>query len=187
MKKTTLFDIPIWTNKIDNFYSVRKQLEDEFNKFPDTKNEINQSEYQKFYTNRQKDRPGLTQKFTNIISKEVQNLVSDINKNSDIKIKDLTVKDVWSVTYQTGDYQSIHNHGSTGLSGLLFLDSPIDGPNLTIVQPYNNWITDTTRSLSAKFEEGAIVVFPSFLLHSSDPNRSHRQKRVISWDMEIVL
>ena len=99
----------------------------------------------------------------------------------------MSVKDVWSVTYQTGDYQSIHNHGSTGLSGLLFLDSPIDGPNLTIVQPYNNWMTDTTRSLSAKFEEGAIVVFPSFLLHSSDPNRSHRQKRVISWDMEIVL
>jgi len=30
-----------------------------------------------------------------------------------------------------------------------------------------------------------MMVMPSFLLHSSEPNLSNERKRVISWDMRV--
>ena len=186
MKQTTLFEVPIWTKKIENFSVMRNDLQRLFDKYPDTKNEPYQDQNQNFYTNRQNPNRGtMLDEFSNIISNEIRELVREMKSNK-LNISDIKIKDVWSVTYQKYDYQTMHNHGAKGLTGLLCLDSPMDGPSLNIVQPWNDWIEDRTNFLSAKLEEGGMVVFPSFLLHSSDPNKSDNQKRVISWDMEII-
>ena len=100
-------------------------------------------------------------------------------------IKEVFITDVWSVTYEKGDYQATHNHSSTGLSGILQLESPTDGPSLNIIMPWNDWIDDTTRYYSVKYKGGTMVIMPSFLLHSSEPNLSNQRKRVVSWDMKV--
>ena len=40
--------------------------------------------------------------------------------------RDIRVDDAWSVSYKKGEYHSVHNHGSIGLSGILYLDQPKD-------------------------------------------------------------
>ena len=102
------------------------------------------------------------------------------------KSKQLTVVDAWSVKYNTGDYQRVHNHSSVGLSGILYVDVPQDAPFLDIIQPWNSWVTDKTEISSVKFKEGGLVVFPSFIQHGTQPNESRQAKRVIAFDMKIV-
>ena len=118
------------------------------------------------------------------MQKELLELRSSVQKYKS-EIKEVWITDVWSVSYEKGDYQATHNHRSTGLSGLLHLENPFDGPNLNIVMPWNDWINDTTRYYSVKYKVGTMVVMPSFLLHSSEPNLSNERKRVISWDMKV--
>ncbi len=118
------------------------------------------------------------------MSKELHELQVNL-KEYKPEINEVWLTDVWSVTYQKGDYQATHNHRSTGLSGLLHLEIPTDGPQLNIIMPWNDWINDTTTYYSVKYKVGTMMVMPSFLLHSSEVNLSDERKRVISWDMKV--
>ena len=178
MLQKTLFDIPIWVKEIDNFDSIKSKLYHELSKFsPDERNGT-------FLSNRNTQRDGLSESFGNIISKELREFYTKL-KIYKPHIKKLWITDVWSVTYEKGDYQPTHNHSSTGLSGILHLENPSDGPNLNIVMPWNDWIHDTTEYYSVKYKVGTMMIMPSFLLHSSEVNLSNECKRVISWDMRV--
>ena len=179
MLQKTLFDIPIWVKEVENFDSIKRELELEFSKFPEVRNDTNT-----FFSNRNTNRDGLSKSFGDIMSKELHELQSDLKKYRP-EISEVWVTDVWSVTYEQGDYQPTHNHRSTGLSGILHLENPPDGPNLNIVMPWNDWIYDTTKYYSVKYKVGTMMVMPSFLLHSSEVNLSDKRKRVISWDMRV--
>ena len=184
MKEASLFTIPIWTKKVEDFESKKKKLVDQFDKFEDIRDRSNN-----FLTNRNVSIPNhdtrlvRIDRFSIIMEDELNELYRIVRKKWGAT--NVWFKDVWSVTYKTNDYQNIHTHGSAGLTGILYLDIPDDGPNLKIVQPWSNWVTDTTDSVNLKLKEGEMIVFPSFLLHSSEPNRSSKIKRVISWDMGV--
>ena len=179
MLQKTLFDIPIWVKEVDNFDSIKRELELEFSKFPEVRNDTNT-----FFSNRNTNRDGLSKSFGDIMSKELHELQADLKKYRP-EINEIWLTDVWSVTYEQGDYQATHNHSSTGLSGLLHLEVPADGPQLNIIMPWNDWIHDDTKYYSVKYKVGTMMVMPSFLLHSSEVNLSDKRKRVISWDMKV--
>ena len=179
MLQKTLFDIPIWVKEVENFDSIKRELEIEFSKFPEVRNDTNT-----FFSNRNTNRDGLSKSFGDIMSKELHELQADLKKYRP-EINEVWLTDVWSVTYEQGDYQATHNHSSTGLSGLLHLEIPADGPQLNIIMPWNDWIHDDTKYYSVKYKVGTMMVMPSFLLHSSEVNLSDKRKRVISWDMRV--
>ena len=179
MLQKTLFDIPIWVKEVENFDSIKRELELEFSKFPEVRNDTNT-----FFSNRNTNRDGLSKSFGDIMSKELHELQADLKKYRP-EINEVWLTDVWSVTYEQGDYQATHNHSSTGLSGLLHLEIPADGPQLNIIMPWNDWIHDDTKYYSVKYKVGTMMVMPSFLLHSSEVNLSDKRKRVISWDMKV--
>ena len=179
MLQKTLFDVPIWIKEVDNFDSKKRELEMEFSKFAEVRNVTNT-----FSSNRDTSRDGLSKSFGNIMSKELHELQVELKKYRP-EISEVWVTDVWSVTYEQGDYQPTHNHRSTGLSGILHLENPPDGPNLNVLMPWNDWITDATNYFSVKYKVGTMMVMPSFLLHSSEVNLSDERKRVISWDMKV--
>ena len=179
MLQKTLFDIHIWVKEVENFDSIKRELEIEFSKFPEVRNDTNT-----FFSNRNTNRDGLSKSFGDIMSKELHELQADLKKYRP-EINEVWLTDVWSVTYEQGDYQATHNHSSTGLSGLLHLEIPADGPQLNIIMPWNDWIHDDTKYYSVKYKVGTMMVMPSFLLHSSEVNLSDKRKRVISWDMRV--
>ena len=100
--------------------------------------------------------------------------------------KDIRIDDAWSVSYKKGEYHSVHNHGSVGLSGILYLDQPKDAPMTNYMQPWNDYFTDRTVYYPIPVQEGTIVVVPQFIQHFSEPNKSKKIKRIISWDMSIL-
>ena len=112
MLQKTLFDIPIWIKEVDNFEYKKGKLDEELSKFPEVRNDTNS-----FFSNRGTQREGLSKTFANIMSKELHELQVNL-KEYKPEINEVWLTDVWSVTYQKGDYQATHNHRSTGLSGL---------------------------------------------------------------------
>ena len=182
MKEATLFSLPIWTKKVDDFQTKKKQLVDEFDKFKDVKEKSHP-----FMTNRNVNIPNhdsrlvRIDRFSVIMEEELGELYRIVRKKWGAT--NIWFEDVWSVTYTTNQYQNTHNHGSTGLTGILVLDNPDDGPNLKIYQPWNSWVSDKNECVNIKLKEGEMIVFPSFIYHSSEPNKSNKIKRVISWDM----
>jgi len=174
MIEETLFKIPYWTIPTLNFKEKKKKLTNMLKAYPDKKHGI-----QTFSTNRQTNRSGLSDKFAEICGEEL-NMLSDKIK------KDIKIDDIWSVSYKTGEYHSPHNHGSTGLTGILYLQMDNKTPKTSYIQPWNDYITDNTIYYPLPVTEGTIVVVPQFIHHFSPPNTSKKMKRIISWDMSIV-
>ena len=119
----------------------------------------------------------VNKEFTDILSDELQSIVNAF------KI-DFYVSDVWSVTYKENGYHPIHNHGSVGLSCILYLTLPTDAPKTSFLQPWNNFLTDKSTYAVLDVKEGDILVVPSFVNHFTQQNKSKSEKRIISWDMK---
>jgi len=174
MIQGSLFTIPMWSIPTLNFSKKKKQLETLCKSFPEKKIGI-----QKFATNRQTDRTGFVEAFTNIVGDELEMLSKKIKK-------DIAIEDIWSVLYKRGDYHTPHNHGTTGLTGILYLNMPKDGPVTQYIQPWNDMTNDRTIYYPLPVSEGLIVVVPKFISHFTEPNQSKKIKRIISWDMKLI-
>tara|TARA_X000001382_G_scaffold14050_1_gene9106 strand:- start:131 stop:655 length:525 start_codon:yes stop_codon:yes gene_type:complete len=173
MIPSSLFTIPMWSLPTLNFSEKKKQLEKLVKAFPEKKHGV-----QTFATNRQSDRTGFAEAFTNIVRDELEMLSKRIEK-------DIHMEDIWSVSYKKGDYHTPHNHGATGLTGILYLNMPKDGPVTQYIQPWNDWLSDRTIYYPLPVVEGTIVVVPKFVRHFTEPSKSKKIKRIISWDMKI--
>ena len=66
MLQKTLFDIPIWVKEVGNFDSIKRELELEFSKFPEVRNDTNT-----FFSNRNTNRDVISKSFGDIMSKEL--------------------------------------------------------------------------------------------------------------------
>ena len=172
IEKRDLFHVPCWKIQVNNFKEKKKKLIKILESFPE-------KEIQDFDTNRQTNRFGLVEKFHSIMGEEMEEFSRDIKK-------DFAIHEMWSITYDKGDHHASHNHGSIGLTGILYLDLPKDSPKTDYIQPWNDYEDDTISHKRIPIVEGDIVIVPSFVLHFSRPNKSNSKKRIVSWDMKIV-
>jgi hypothetical protein len=174
MIEKNLFSIPIWSMQVKNFKDKKKQLNKLFKLYPEKRQGL-----QTFETNRQIDRKNLSINFSNIIKQELELFVEKVKRN-------IQIEDVWSISYKKEDYHSTHNHGSVGLTGILYLDMPKNAPVTQYIQPWNNFINDTTLYHPFPVTEGTMIIAPKFVQHFTTPNKSKKIKRVISWDMKVI-
>ena len=174
IQQESLFNIPFWGMRIINFEEKKKKLVKLLESYPEEKKEGMQE-----FASNQGSVTGLVGQFASIMKQELKDFSREIEK-------EFAIIDIWSVSYDKGDYQSTHNHSSVGLSGLLYLELPKDSPETTYIQPWTDHETDTVRYVEIPIIEGDIVIVPSFVLHFSKPNKSKNKKRIISWDMKII-
>jgi hypothetical protein len=174
MIETNLFSIPMWKILVNNFKQKKKDLKKILKSFPEKRSGL-----QTFETNRQIDRTYLSEHFSKIFENELNSLVDQLKTN-------IQIEDVWSISYKKEDYHITHNHGSIGLTGILYLDMPKDAPVTQYIQPWNNWINDTTVHCPFPVSEGTMIVIPKFVKHFTTPNKSKKIKQVVSWDMKVV-
>ena len=78
-----------------------------------------------------------------------------------------------------------HNHGTKGLSGILYLETFEKSPSTCYIQPWNNIEKDETLIFEMPAKEGEMIIFPSFVNHYSPPNKYKQNKRIVSFDMRV--
>jgi hypothetical protein len=173
IKIGSLFSIPFCKIQVEDFVNKKKDLINLFARFDEKKND---EELANFSSNRYNTKL-VNEEFTNILRYELQSIVNAFKT-------DFYVSDVWSVTYKENGYHPIHNHGSVGLSCILYLTLPTDAPKTSFLQPWNNFLTDKSTYAVLDVKEGDILVVPSFVNHFTQQNKSKSEKRIISWDMK---
>ena len=120
----------------------------------------------------------------NILELSYQDIPKDIY-TSIYELYQIQLEDIWSISYKKGEYHTPHDHGSTGLTGIIYLKMPKDGAVTQYIQPWNDWYSDRTIYYPLPVKEGDIVVVPKFVRHFTEPSKSKKIKRIISWDMKI--
>lgn len=132
---------------------------------------------------------------------ELNLIKSDWHKNSDPDrhwtkgffplIQDNILETLQTIGYNSYDiiqawFQQYDEKGSHGwhihagnFSGVVYVDLPDGAPLTTFCDPV------TKKTFSPQATEGDIVIFPSFILHKSLPNRSEYLKTIISFNLNV--
>ena len=192
-KVTPIFPTCIHILEIDNFDTYRDQL-------------IKES-----YQDRDKDpmgrelsnRGGWQSDQVNILqckSETLKNIImSSVSKLSMSDNLSYTIEG-WKNINEPGNFNCLHNHPRSDLSGVLWIKAPKDSGNLVFSSPqlfnryqeldsYTDEFALKTNSYMTYFfypKEGKILIFPSNLDHEVEENKSDEDRISYSFNIKLV-
>jgi hypothetical protein len=174
IKNEILFKIPVLIIDIDNWKIKKNKLIKLLKNYPEEKIGL-----LNFYTNKSIIDVDCITKFSEIFKKEFEELTQFLKTS-------INIKNVWSVSYKQNNFQTVHNHGALGFTGIIYLDLPKNYPPTYFVQPWNNFITNNTDYVKIDDVNEKIILVPSFVNHFSNPNLTKKDKRIVSFDLDIL-
>lgn len=118
---------------------------------------------------------------------EELNLVYDkmlkpLDRLSNRKLK---ISEFWFQNQNNGTAHGMHTHGSNGLSAVCYVkyDKRYHTPT-NFISPNFNCLTNTNMAwYPEESTEGTMVVFPSNILHSTQPNNSDVSRVILSFNL----
>ena len=124
-------------------------------------------------------------------SAEFQSIADKIDKtiencSKQIGIPTLKLQNYWCNINTFGDYNTMHNHRGSVLSGVFYVDVPDENMGSInffrqddiqyFLPPLENYNNFTGEKATYKPESGRVLIFPSWLKHSVDGSRSEQQR-----------
>jgi len=92
----------------------------------------------------------------------------------------------WFESAFQGDYHGVHNHGLVGYSAVCFIEYDKEEHTPTqFVSPFNNFITGLNLDYSPQVDEGSLIFFPAVILHYTEPNKSVKERKVLSFNINV--
>tara|TARA_E500000305_G_scaffold109035_1_gene112993 strand:- start:389 stop:955 length:567 start_codon:yes stop_codon:yes gene_type:complete len=171
--KAPLFEFPSYQYEVSDWEFKKKRLLNHIDK-----NKFYRTELQPFETDRTKCLKSYLRHFEEIFSSELSQFAKEAKCTC-------SLTDVWSVKYQKGDHQTVHNHRGWGFSGILYVeyDPKVHTPTC-FVAPWQEPRTDTTSIASpARVKEGTMFIAPSWALHFVKPNHVRKSRMVVVFDI----
>lgn len=114
----------------------------------------------------------------------------------DFQKADLVFQGMWANRNGPGDYNTSHIHPNSFLSGCYYIKVPENGGNIEFTDPIGeramftypirDEVTYLPRRLSYRCHEGLMVLFPSWLTHGVQPNRSQEMRMSIAFNIDCV-
>jgi hypothetical protein len=91
-----------------------------------------------------------------------------------IELDGFYLEDAWGLIEKFGDYTKQHNHGSSYLSGVLYLND----------HPQKLYFPTIQQEIIPR--KGRFVLFSSFLIHYTKRNLKHKDKYAISFNFNYT-
>ncbi len=195
-KPNLIFPTPIWTMQLDNYENVNELM---FNYIKSQQKSdeigINKSNvkgwHSKDFDLNDKD----PQTFIAFILPAIEQVMTDMNWD---KIKQTAkINNMWAIINTGGSANLRHQHGNSTISGAYYVRAPINSGDIVFYDPrpapvYSHPNVTNPNILNAQVngvspKEGALVLFPSYLDHSVNENKSAEERIVISFNIRIQM
>ena len=128
---------------------------------------------------------------------ELNPLLGFINgfcKNINLGIQQVDIPEIWINVNKQHDWNTIHQHGGHNFSGVYYVKTPKDCGRLAFKDPRP--AAPTNYFLGERYDkgdlryvnitEGLFLLFPSYLEHFVEPNRSKEERISISFNVSVV-
>ena len=119
-----------------------------------------------------------------------------IDMGWDLKKNEIKITEMWSIINPKNTSNSRHIHGNNFISAAYYVKAPLNSGAIVFYDPRSanviqspiinnkNKLNSTTFSVTPK--EGLLVLFPSYLHHSVDINKSDQERIVISFNINLL-
>ena len=188
------FSTPIWASKIDNYEIINKEMLEYIidlqNKDPEG---LLKSNFKGWHS-----------KDFNIKHEQPKNFIEGIKKNINLALNDMgwdlssqtvKIKSVWAIINEKDAWNQKHHHSNSDLSAAYYVSAHDNCGDIVFYDPrpapvHNHPISKSPNKLNAtvnsiKPEPGMLVLFPSYLEHSVNPNLSNKKRIVMSFNISL--
>lgn len=111
--------------------------------------------------------------YTQKVFEDVVNFVNEKFNYNDANL--VNVSNFWFQQYENGGMHLWHKHSHTSFSCCYYVDLSNDNPK-TSFKLFGEIFEIDVR-------EGVVLIFPSFLMHCSKPNKSEHTKTIVSFNL----
>jgi uncharacterized protein (TIGR02466 family) len=188
------FSTPIWVSKIDNHENLNvdmlSYISDLQKKDPQGIIKSNFNGWHSKNFNLKEDIPA---KFISSIGKNINTVMNDMNW--DLTSQFIKITNMWSIINEEGAFNQKHHHSNSDISAAYYVSAHDNSGEIVFYDPrparvYKNPIAKEPNKLNAtinsvKPENGLLVLFPSYLEHSVNPNLSNKKRVVISFNLSL--
>ena len=196
IKPNLFFPTPVWTIQLENYKTINEEMYS-FIKEQQLKDQvgINKSNLKGWHSEDFNLNDRQPQNFISFIYSSIEQVMHVMNwdkKNQIVKINNM-----WAIVNTGGSANFRHQHGNSTISGAYYVRAPEKAGDIVFYDPrpapiYSYPKAVSPNSLNAQVngispKEGALVLFPSYLDHSVDENRSNEERIVISFNITVQL
>lgn len=188
------FSTPVWTNKIQN----HEEVNDDILKYITSLQKINpkgvtKSNFIGWHSDDFNLKNEGLKKFIESIMGGVNTALNDMNW--DLNKQDVKITNMWAIINERGAFNQKHHHGNSDISAAYYVSAFENCGDIVFYDPrpapvFSHPISEKANILNAtinsiKPEEGMMVLFPSYLEHSVNPNLSNKKRTVISFNISL--
>ena len=195
-KPNLFFPTPVWTLQLENYKSVNEAMFDYIkSKQKKDATGISKSNVKGWHSNDFNLNDKEPQNFIAFILPSIEQIMTDMNWEKDKQTA--KINNMWAIINTGGSANLRHQHGNSTISGAYYVRAPIDSGDIVFYDPrpapvYShpnivkpNLLNAQVNGISPK--EGALVLFPSYLDHSVNENKSNEERIVISFNIRIQM
>ena len=169
MNITTL-SAPLVIHSLPSHHTIQQSLLDCLNTLPH--NSINHTDrITKTDWETDQQRP-----YWDILRPHITPIIHQFTQQSDIL--DYQLSEPWYQQYYQNDAHNWHRHPHSVYNVVYYLELPHDAHPTVLRNPLN-----ITQMITPNVQEGDILIFPSFITHSSPPNPSVQRKTIIAFNI----
>ena len=114
----------------------------------------------------------------------------------DIKKQEVKITGMWAVINKKNSSNAMHIHSNNYISAAYYVKAPIDCGDIVFYDPkfaatYRYPKISKTNKLNSNIvsfqpKEGMLVLFPSYLQHSVNANKTNQERIVISFNINLI-
>ncbi len=188
------FSTPIWASKIPDYEKINEEmLSYIINLRKNDPDGVSKSNFKgwhskDFYTKDEQPK-NFIEAIKNNINIAINDMGWDLNKQS------AKIKSLWAIINEKDAWNQKHHHSNSDLSAAYYVSAHEKCGDIVFYDPrpapvHNHPISKSANNLNAtvnsiKPEPGMLVLFPSYLEHSVNPNLSNKKRIVISFNISL--
>ena len=195
-KPNLLFPTPVWTIQLENYKNVNEQMYNYIkSKQKNDEIGINKSNVKGWHSKEFRLNDKEPQNFISLILSSIEKVMADMDWEKEKQIA--KIDNMWAIINTGGSANLRHQHGNSSISGAYYVRAPINCGDIVFYDPrpapvYShpnvvkpNLLNAQVNGISPK--EGALVLFPSYLEHSVNENKSNEERIVVSFNIRIQI
>lgn len=171
----SLFSIPIAHYEIQNWKQNKERIMNALPIFGQEHLESNGEQYTDFFHQDEDLLPAYADTVIDIIEPHLADFTGQ---------RRTEFTDMWCQTSYKGQTHSLHNHGHSGWSAVIYVDfNPILHKPTQFTSPFNNPWSGRLQTFIPPINEGDMIIFPATVAHEALPNESDTPRTIVSFNL----
>ncbi len=188
------FSTPIWTSKIDNYEKINDMMINYIYNLQERNPEgVVKSNLKGWHSNNFDMKDQQPKNFIEAIKKNINKAINDMAW--DLNSQEVKLSNMWAIINKKGAMNQKHHHSNSDLSAAYYVTATEGCGDIIFYDPrpgkvYKYPLSNIPNLLNSnnngvKPESGMLVLFPSYLEHSVNPNTSDNDRIVISFNISL--